>query len=144
MQKFAILKFLFRGNFIERLGTPYASGIPCQGCKGHCGRLKRKGISPITQKKNQKKKRFRKNKYRIPRSAGIANLKHPLIVSGQEKSPNTKVCINACHVADLWSNCQALENQWPQWVCGWRNTTDGLERFRNCKATCICQDKIKN
>ena len=142
------MRFLFRGNFIERLGTPYASGLPCQGCKGHCGSLKRKaGISPITQKKNQKKSRRRlrrKNKYRIPRSGRIANLKHPLIVySGQEKSLK-KVCLNSCPVADLWSNCQDLENQWPKWVCGWRNTTDGIERFRNCKATCLCQDKIKN
>ena len=120
--------FFVRGNFIERLGTPYVSGLPCQGCKGHCGRLKRK-INPITQKRM-------KNKYRRFRSS-------PLIVS-KTGSNKKKVCTNACHVADLWSNCQALENQWPQWVCGWRNTTDGLERFRNCQATCICPNKIKN
>ena len=26
----------FRGNFLERLGTPYESGVPCSGCPNDC------------------------------------------------------------------------------------------------------------
>ena len=26
----------FRGNFIERLGTPYESGVSCSGCPNDC------------------------------------------------------------------------------------------------------------
>ena len=26
----------FRGNFLDRLGTPYESGVPCSGCPNDC------------------------------------------------------------------------------------------------------------
>uniref|UniRef100_A0A1B0DQX0 Uncharacterized protein n=1 Tax=Phlebotomus papatasi TaxID=29031 RepID=A0A1B0DQX0_PHLPP len=50
------------------------------------------------------------------------------------------LCKNSCYAADLWANCHEL-NKWPGWLCN-TATQEGLERRRNCLATCTCRHKI--
>ncbi|XP_077286062.1 serotriflin-like [Arctopsyche grandis] len=52
-----------------------------------------------------------------------------------------KLCTNACHYADQWSNCRELISYGKSWLCG-TNTPDGLSRIEACKATCTCRNKI--
>lgn len=95
-----------RGNFPDRLGTPYLVGEKCSGCPGHCKK--------IAQKKKTQKQLIK------------------------------KVCTNSCPVADLWINCKDLVEKWPEWMCNAKNSTEGRQRFKNCKAACTCEGRIKN
>ncbi|ETN60767.1 catrin [Anopheles darlingi] len=56
-------------------------------------------------------------------------------------SRKTRLCTNICSTADLWANCRELHRTWPGWLCN-TATPEGLERQRNCAATCTCQGKI--
>ncbi|KFB39125.1 AGAP009085-PA-like protein [Anopheles sinensis] len=51
------------------------------------------------------------------------------------------LCTNSCNTADLWANCRDLFRTWPGWLCN-TATPEGLERQRNCAATCTCHGKI--
>ena len=53
-------------------------------------------------------------------------------------------CTNGCNVADMWTNCDELVKQWPNWMCSNKNSTDGIQRFQNCRGTCTCPDRIRN
>lgn len=57
-----------------------------------------------------------------------------------------KLCTNGCNFADMWMNCKQLSSQWRDWLCNSRESSEGIERFGNCKATCTCDAKstIKN
>ncbi len=55
-----------------------------------------------------------------------------------------QLCTNSCHVADRYTNCDDMVAQWPNWICNSRNTTEGLDRFKHCLATCLCRGKIYN
>ena len=60
--------FFFRGNFPDRLGTPYESGKPCASCKNHC--TKRLGSSNKRfHHRRSKPSKNDKNKYRLDSSA---------------------------------------------------------------------------
>ncbi|XP_003690882.1 cysteine-rich venom protein pseudecin-like [Apis florea] len=52
-----------------------------------------------------------------------------------------KLCTNACHYVDLWSNCVELARMFRSWVCE-TNTSEGRERRKFCGATCNCEGKI--
>ncbi|XP_039433109.1 cysteine-rich venom protein-like isoform X2 [Culex pipiens pallens] len=56
-------------------------------------------------------------------------------------SKKIKLCTNTCSSADLWANCKELYKTWPGWLCN-TVTPEGLERQRNCLATCTCHGKI--
>ncbi|XP_055599158.1 cysteine-rich venom protein-like isoform X1 [Uranotaenia lowii] len=56
-------------------------------------------------------------------------------------SSKIKLCTNTCNSADLWANCRELYKTWPGWLCN-TVTPEGLERQRNCMATCTCQGKV--
>ena len=78
-------------------------------------------------------------------------LGHPLQHSFQKKAKAKKlrvkkVCTNACPVADLWTNCAELIDQWTDdWMCqNNKNDTESQKRFKSCQAACTCQGKIKN
>ena len=62
------------------------------------------------------------------------------------KNPKKRhaLCLNSCPVADLWMNCRDLADQWWDWLCDEKDTPEGRDRFKNCRATCTCQGKIKN
>ncbi|XP_050692947.1 cysteine-rich venom protein-like [Eriocheir sinensis] len=51
------------------------------------------------------------------------------------------LCTNACTYSDLWVNCAALDQQWHEWLCNTK-TANGVERFKNCRATCQCVNEI--
>ncbi|KAA0190170.1 hypothetical protein HAZT_HAZT009051 [Hyalella azteca] len=54
------------------------------------------------------------------------------------------MCTNRCPFSDLWANCGTLANRWSEWLCNTK-TAHGVERFKNCRATCQCAlagDKI--
>ena len=58
-----------------------------------------------------------------------------------KKFRTKKVCTNGCHVADFWTNCKELVDEWTEdWMCKNKSKTE----FKNCRATCTCQGKIKN
>ncbi|XP_063593578.1 uncharacterized protein LOC134770534 [Penaeus indicus] len=57
------------------------------------------------------------------------------------RKPECKLCTNACAYSDLWVNCKALDLQWHEWLCNTK-TRHGVERFRNCRATCQCLKRI--
>ncbi|XP_066941830.1 cysteine-rich secretory protein 2-like [Macrobrachium rosenbergii] len=52
-----------------------------------------------------------------------------------------KLCTNACTYSDLWVNCAMLDKKWHEWLCNTK-TTKGVERFKNCRATCQCLKRI--
>ncbi|XP_068216458.1 cysteine-rich venom protein-like [Palaemon carinicauda] len=52
-----------------------------------------------------------------------------------------KLCTNACTYSDLWVNCAMLNKKWHEWLCNTK-TTKGVERFKNCRATCQCMKRI--
>ncbi|XP_053665357.1 cysteine-rich venom protein-like [Anopheles marshallii] len=56
-------------------------------------------------------------------------------------SRKIRLCTNSCNTADLWANCRDLYRTWPGWLCN-TATSEGLERQRNCAATCTCHGKI--
>ncbi|KAK4292578.1 hypothetical protein Pmani_034666 [Petrolisthes manimaculis] len=51
------------------------------------------------------------------------------------------LCTNACHYSDLWLNCGQLDKEWHEWLCNTK-TKQGVERFKNCRATCQCVNEI--
>ncbi|MPD06775.1 Cysteine-rich secretory protein 1 [Portunus trituberculatus] len=51
------------------------------------------------------------------------------------------LCTNSCTYSDLWVNCGTLDQQWHEWLCNTK-TTQGVERFKNCRATCQCVNEI--
>ena len=51
------------------------------------------------------------------------------------------LCTNGCDYADMWMNCKELAGQWRDWLCNNKQSIEGRERFRNCKATCTCDPK---
>ncbi|GAB0089408.1 cysteine-rich venom protein-like [Sergentomyia squamirostris] len=55
-------------------------------------------------------------------------------------SKRIRLCKNSCDAADLWANCEEL-NKWQGWLCN-TATREGVERRRNCLATCTCRNKI--
>ena len=88
----------------------------------------------MSMKQKRKQKRLKSNKN---------YLGHPLQPKERKakKIRTKKVCTNACPVADLWTNCGELVNEWSEkWMCHNKTKTE----FRNCRATCMCQGKIKN
>lgn len=52
-----------------------------------------------------------------------------------------KLCTNACTYSDLWVNCATLNKKWHEWLCNTK-TSKGVERFKNCRATCQCMKRI--
>ncbi|CAH1960260.1 unnamed protein product [Acanthoscelides obtectus] len=52
------------------------------------------------------------------------------------------LCLNSCPYADYWVNCGQLHRAFPNWVCN-TSTPQGRDRFRKCRATCVCRHKIK-
>ena len=191
--------FPSRGNFPERLGTPYQAGPPCDSCENHCKTAKspyqersekkkyqhepeensvfigqrRKRHQKMNRKslksrqmhgkrlfrKRQGRSRSSRRNLRRPhlrkqrtyrRQNKEINAAHPLAVPKWQKSNNKnqrngyKMCTNSCPVADLWINCEDIAKVWREWLCDEKDTEEGKERFKNCRATCICQGKIKN
>ena len=68
-----IIVIIFRGNFPNRLGTPYQAGKPCSDCKTHCTKKLISSNAKRSKIKRLKNKKLRsKNKY----------LKHPSSVTG--------------------------------------------------------------
>lgn len=57
------------------------------------------------------------------------------------KSNKIRLCTNACHAADQWSNCKDLYRRFPGWLCN-EATDEGQDRREKCKATCTCKSKI--
>lgn len=51
------------------------------------------------------------------------------------------LCTNACTYSDMWVNCGTLDQQWHEWLCNTK-TKQGVERFKNCRATCQCVNEI--
>lgn len=51
------------------------------------------------------------------------------------------LCTNACSYSDLWLNCGQLNQAWNEWLCNTK-TKEGVERFKNCRATCQCVNEI--
>ncbi|XP_042206624.1 uncharacterized protein LOC121855628 [Homarus americanus] len=51
------------------------------------------------------------------------------------------LCTNACGYSDLWINCATLDQEWHEWLCNTK-TKQGVERFKNCRATCQCVKQI--
>ncbi|XP_071546720.1 uncharacterized protein [Panulirus ornatus] len=51
------------------------------------------------------------------------------------------LCTNACAYSDLWINCATLNKEWHEWLCNTK-TKQGVERFKNCRATCQCVREI--
>nr|XP_045599407.1 uncharacterized protein LOC123758775 isoform X1 [Procambarus clarkii]XP_045599408.1 uncharacterized protein LOC123758775 isoform X1 [Procambarus clarkii]XP_045599409.1 uncharacterized protein LOC123758775 isoform X1 [Procambarus clarkii] len=51
------------------------------------------------------------------------------------------LCTNACSYSDLWINCERLDYEWHEWLCNTK-TKQGVERFKNCRATCQCVNEI--
>ena len=56
----------------------------------------------------------------------------------KRKKSSKRLCTNGCDYADMWMNCKDLASHWRDWLCNSRETPEGQERFRNCKATCTC------
>ncbi|XP_068226914.1 cysteine-rich secretory protein 2-like [Palaemon carinicauda] len=52
-----------------------------------------------------------------------------------------KLCTNSCPYGDLWVNCKELDYAFHNWLCNTK-TKEGRQRFRNCRATCLCKGKI--
>lgn len=67
------------------------------------------------------------------------------LCSGACSSPcprrHCPLCTNACTYSDLWVNCGTLNQQWHEWLCNTK-TSQGVERFKNCRATCQCVNEI--
>ncbi|RXG73954.1 Cysteine-rich secretory protein 2 [Armadillidium vulgare] len=53
-----------------------------------------------------------------------------------------KLCKNSCSYGDIWINCKELDFAFHNWLCNSKKTKQGLQRFRHCKATCLCKNKI--
>lgn len=51
------------------------------------------------------------------------------------------LCTNACSYSDMWLNCGQLNQAWHEWLCNTK-TVQGVERFKNCRATCECANEI--
>lgn len=51
------------------------------------------------------------------------------------------LCTNSCAYSDLWNNCPTLNQEWHEWLCNTK-TKQGVERFKNCRATCQCVKEI--
>jgi hypothetical protein len=137
---------------MDRLGTPYKSGKPCSGCQGHCAskyglqqRMKKRTKSKKSKKSKKRRSKAKKRLIKHPIAIKKANQAEKKRTSKKVSGPKLQlVCTNACPVSDLWSNCSDLVTQWPDWMCKSRNSTDGKERFKHCRATCTCPGKIRN
>ncbi len=87
------------------------------------------------RKKHQSRKSFRGQSQAHP----LAFPKHSSSSSSTSLAKSPPLCTNSCPVADLWMNCGELASQWKNWLC-----EENQERYKNCRATCTCQGKIKN
>ncbi|XP_076063883.1 cysteine-rich secretory protein 2-like [Oratosquilla oratoria] len=52
-----------------------------------------------------------------------------------------RLCTNSCPYGDLWINCKELDYAFHHWLCNTKSK-EGMERYRNCRATCRCKGKI--